>query len=60
MTFGQMWRSSALGHVLVQISLYPPVEGSLLLVEPVARKLDFDKKESILSVYNEKVWRLRL
>jgi hypothetical protein len=55
-----MRRSPALGHVLVQVALYPPVEGYLLLIKPIARELDFNKKESILSVYNEKVWGLRL
>ena len=35
-----------------------PVEGYLLLVEFIARELSFNKKESILSVYDEKVWRL--
>ena len=60
MAFGQMRRSPALRHVLIQILLYPLVEGHLLLIEPIGRKLDFNKKETIFSVYNEKVWRLRL
>jgi len=57
--FGHM-RRSPVGHVLVQITLYPAVETFLLLVEFVARELDFNKKETILFIYNKKVWRLRM
>lgn len=60
MTIGQVWRSSALRHVLIEISLNPAIEGYLLRIEPIGGELDFNEEEALVSVYDEKVRRLRL
>jgi hypothetical protein len=57
---GEMRRSPALGHVLIQKPLYPSIESDLLLVEFVGRKFDFNKKEAILMVNHKQVGRLRM
>jgi hypothetical protein len=53
-----MWRSPALGHILIQISFNLPTERFLLFFVAVGRELDFNKKESILMVNHEQVRRL--